>query len=304
MEIKNKWSHKTLENLRGRSQRPEQCRNIKLIALDLDGTTLNSLSRISEKTAYTLKKAVENDVHVVVATGRAMVTLPEEIREIEGIEYAITSNGAIITELATDKILYRNFICKDAISAVYETLKGKNMLIEVFIDGRAYIEKQVYDNVKSFGLGKKGEEYVINTRTPYTGLMKLMLENADRIENINICFRSQEEKEAMRKELLKLSDVSITSSMHHNLEIIGKTTDKASAVVEMCGRLGIEKHQVMACGDSHNDMGMLKMAGISVAMGNAVHELKELSHFITDTNDGDGVAKAVEYVLGFNRTEE
>lgn len=298
--MEKKWSHKMLKNLlpaKGEGAVGGR-HKIKLIALDLDGTTLNSRSQISEKTARALKMALEKDVHVVVATGRAMGTLPEEVREIEGIEYAITSNGAIITELATDRTVYRNFICREAVPAVYETLKDKEMLIEVFIDGEAYIEKRVYENVGNFGLSKSGEDYVISTRTPHRDLMNLMLENAHRIENINMCFKSEEDREAMRRELMELKNVSLTSSMYNNLEIIGKNTDKASAVGELCRWLKISEKEVMACGDNHNDMGMLQMAGIAVAMGNAVQELKELSHIITDTNDDDGVAKAVEYVLG------
>ena len=105
-------------------------------------------------------------------------------------------------------------------------------------------------------------------------------------------------KPAMKVKLETLPDVTITSSFDHNLEIGGATTSKAEALRQMGNLLGIDRSEMMAAGDSPNDMAMLKVAGVAVAVGNAKPELKEIADFIAPDHDDDGVAAAVEkYVL-------
>ena len=141
-------------------------------------------------------------------------------------------------------------------------------------------------------------EYILNTRHPVDDFYGFMLENKDRLENINVNFEDLSVKPAMKEKLETLPDVTITSSFDHNLEIGGATTSKAEALRQMGNLLGIDRSEMMAAGDSPNDMAMLKVAGVAVAVGNAKPELKEIADFIAPDHDDDGVAAAVEkYVL-------
>ena len=98
----------------------------------------------------------------------------------------------------------------------------------------------------------------------------------------------------MYSELIKIPDVTITSSLKNNLEIGGATTSKAEALRKMGELLGIKQEEMMAIGDSPNDIEMLKAAGMSVAVGNAEEEVKEQASYISADNDNDGVAEAIE----------
>ena len=121
-----------------------------------------------------------------------------------------------------------------------------------------------------------------------------MLEHKDEIENININFEDVSEKPAMREKLLTLPETTITSSFNHNLEIGGATTSKAEALSQMGKLLGIDQSEMMAIGDSPNDMAMLLASGMPVAVGNAEEEVKAIAKYVAPSNHEDGVADAVE----------
>ena len=96
-----------------------------------------------------------------------------------------------------------------------------------------------------------------------------------------------------------MQNVTVTSSFPYNIEIGGEGTSKASALAKLAEQLGVKKEEMMCCGDSLNDMAMLKVAGLAVAMANAEPAVKGVADYVTDTNENDGVAKAVEkFVLG------
>lgn len=266
---------------------------IKLIALDLDGTTLNKQGKLSSGNRKALEKVMEKGIEVVIATGRCFDALPAEMVDFPGLKYAVTSNGAQIRDMKTGDTLYSNCIDAHAIDAIADTLENYDYMTEVFVDGRAYIEKKWYDDVLEGNTGRI-TDHVRKTRRPIEGVMQFMRNNAERIENINIFFDSMEDKAAMWEVLLTLEDVTLTSSFDNNWEIGGATTSKGAAVEALCEKLGIHKDRVMACGDSPNDGSMLEMAGVPVAVGNAKDVIKELAVFVSGTNEEDGVATAIK----------
>ncbi len=267
--------------------------SIKLVALDLDGTTLDPDSKITPYTEKVLKAAMDQGVHILVATGRAFEAVPEEVKNMEGIEYVVTSNGAATIRLADRKIIYTNYIKSEAMDEVHEVLADCGFLVEIFIEGRAYVDSYWMEHLDDTGLSELTKEYVRQTRNPVDGLMELMMKNRGKIENINVCFGDPKDREAMKQKLFKLKGVTITSSVPHNLEIIAEKAGKGQAVRHMCQLLNLYEDQVMACGDSSNDEDMIHVAGIGVAMGNAKESLKAVADYVTESNAEDGVAKAI-----------
>ena len=154
----------------------------------------------------------------------------------------------------------------------------------------AYTDSAHYELAKQGGLPYRNSQYVVDTRNPVDDIIGFTLEHKDRIENININFDNQSDRMAMREILKKLPDVTLTTSFDHNLEIGGATTSKASALEALGEILGVSKDEIMACGDG----AMMSIAGLPVAVGNAKDEIKAMAAYVTDTNDNDGVAKAVE----------
>ena len=268
--------------------------SIKLIALDLDGTTLNSAKHISERTRKALEAAAEKGVHIVVATGRPFAALPKDVFDIHAIRYMLTSNGAAITDLEKNEIFYENCLDTGTVEAAVEMLKDTDYILEGFIGGKAYIEKEYYDHVKKTGRSFRDVNYILDTRNPIEDLCGFLLEHREHVENINVNFEDVSCKPALREMLLTLPNATITTSFKNNMEIGGPTTSKAEALRQLGRLLGVHKDEMLAAGDSPNDMAMLKEAGIAVVMGHGEEEVKAVADYITSDNDHDGVGEAVE----------
>ncbi len=272
--------------------------NIKLIALDLDGTTLRTGSILSAQTKEALEAAIMRGIEVVIATGRTFSALPQEILDINGLKYVITSNGANLIELSTGSILYSNYIEEKRIVEIGGILGKHRFMVEVFSEGKAYIDREIYDNLDKWKVGEEHKKYVLATRRTTENIFDFLKENKNEIENINIIFGNQKDKDMMHAILESINDITLTSSREYNIEIGGSTTSKADALNKLCQILGIRFEQVMACGDSPNDEAMLRVAGLPIAMGNAVKQIKIMAKYITGSNDEDGVAEAInKFVL-------
>lgn len=269
---------------------------ITLIALDLDRTTLNNESKLSEGNKKALEAAIEKGIYVVIATGRSFTALPKDVLSIKGIEYAITSNGAQIRNLKDNTVIYENYIAEEALIDVWKFLKrnvSRHMMIETFVEGVPYVEEEEFYRIKDGGECLRSREYVLTTRNPMKDLLGHLYNHRTKVENINLFFGDMDTMTDVRKELDQLQNVTITSSLDNNWEIGGATTSKAQALQYLITKLGCKKEEVMACGDSLNDGAMLQLAGMAVAVGNARDEIKAMADFVALSNDKDGVAQAV-----------
>ena len=292
-------------------------RDIRMIALDLDGTALNKEMKVTERTAEALEEAARRGIQVIIATGRTYHTLPEQLFEIDGLKYAVTSNGAVINELKTGKAIYRNCIPAAAVEQATEILKGRfncsdpaicsenggcgepakafsEISVEVFTEGNAYLEKAELDDIRKNGSSYRNALYVSTTRKPAEGILDFMLAHRDRIENICLNFPDVSLRPVWKQRLSVLPEVTLTTSLPYNLEIGGTTVSKAEALRFLMKETGIKPAQLMACGDSQNDAAMIRLAGLGIEMKNSSDEMKEIADYVTDSNETEGVAKAIE----------
>lgn len=249
-------------------------KTIKMVALDLDGTTLNDFGKISKRTMEAFQKAMDQGVHIVVCTGRTFQSLPQQLFEIPGLEYVVTSNGAKITRLADRATVYENNIGGDAVSQIAEVLKPTGYSLEVFLEGGAYIAREEYEEYETIGSTYRDIGYVLSTRKPVENFFEFIHENREHIENINISFPKLEDRGVLMEMLAPVEHVTLTSSFVHNIEVGGETTSKAEALRHLMGELGLTARQLMAAGDSLNDLAMIQLAEIGVVMGNASEEMK------------------------------
>ncbi len=269
-------------------------KRIQMIALDLDGTTFNSRGQLSDHTRETLEKAGKQGVYVVISTGRSYNSLPDHIKNVKGIAYAITSNGAHINDVASGTSIYDSYLSETAVKAVEALSKDMHVGIEVFINGQAYIDEYTYNDIRENGSPFRNAEYVLWSRKPVKDIYALLLENSSRIENINLCFDSPEHLEKERAKVESIPEASITSSIKNNLEVGGPDTSKKTALIELMRRLGISRENLMCCGDAPNDIPMLQYAGLGVAVANAWGGTLDHADYVTVSNDDDGVALAIE----------
>ncbi len=269
-------------------------KNIKMVALDLDGTTFDSAGDISERTVSTLEEAASIGTHIVVSTGRSYASLPQHIKDVSGIEYAITSNGAHVNRLHSGEEIYSDYLDPEAVERVAELKAETGADIEVFIKGKAYVDESYYEDVKENGCAYRNAQYVIWSRKPVPDVTALMLEHKDEIENVNFVFQTLEMLAESKPKVCAIENANVTSSFINNLEVGGPNTSKKTALLWLLDQLGVSTDELMCCGDAPNDMAMLELAGIGVAVANAWGGLKDNADYITASNDDDGVALAIE----------
>ena len=285
--------------------------SIRMIGLDLDGTALDGSGRFSPAVREAIAEAGDLGAHVVIATGRPVCSLPEEIYELSGLEYIITTNGARIIRIdrsshsreewkdrVAELTIYENLLDREASIRVAETLREADANFEIMSGGKAYIGRREYDGICSGFIQTRSKKYVTATRTVKEDMLAFMVEKAGEIESVSINYRGVEDMRRIRGMLEKLEGVTLTSSFPLNNEIGGRTTSKAGALEFLMKSLGIERGELMVCGDSPNDAAMLRAAGLAVAMGNATPDVTAVSDAVTLSNTEDGVAAAIRrYVL-------
>lgn len=167
---------------------------VRLVALDLDGTLLKADQTIGERTKKALKDAMNSGVHIVIATGRPVSALPVVIRGIEGIEYAITSNGARTIRLEGDSLVSSCCIKPDEVRKLIDMFRRLPYLVEVFVAGKAYIDATNLDDPERHGITGKSVEYIKETRIRIDNLFEFALEHVNEIENINLHFGDMDAK--------------------------------------------------------------------------------------------------------------
>ncbi|MDR1136584.1 MAG: Cof-type HAD-IIB family hydrolase [Clostridiales Family XIII bacterium] len=267
--------------------------DIKLIALDLDKTLLNSEGKLSETNRKALERAIEMGIIVAPATGRAKSTVSAEILDL-GARYLICGNGALIFDLSSGEKLYEKLIPSEGIDQIEPLLADTSFMKEAFYDGSPYTDEIYYRDMAAFGVFDDFLEYYKATRKPVKNLAAFIEDRKDKIEVVNLIFADDERRMSIWNILEECSSIEVTTSLGFNLEIGACGMSKAGAMSALCGMLGIDPSHTLSCGDNDNDASMLEFAGIGVAMANATPNAKAAADFVTKSNDEDGVAFAIE----------
>ena len=270
-------------------------RKIKLIALDLDGTLLDSQKKVSQRNLHALEKARQMGILMVPVTGRPAQGLPQAVLDLPGLRYAVTSNGATIRDLQENKyILEKHMTPADCLRAL-EACADFPMIREVFREGVGYLTQVDRDILCARYEGTPMMEYVLGTRRVLPGSLEDFLREDDRpLEELFFLTDSPEIKEALRQRLSALPDISFADPAPKDLEVMAGGINKGEALLYLLDLLGIEPQETMAIGDGGSDLPLLKAAGIGVAMDNALPFVKEGADWVTASCDEDGVALALE----------
>ena len=269
-------------------------RTIRMIGVDLDGTLLNSEKQLTAYTREVLKKAIEQEVAVVVATGRPFSGVPDELKHFPGIRYALTANGARILDMQKQKVVYENLLSVESSEKVKDILRNNHLVHEFFVDGVGYMNEDGLKNVYAYFEDPHMAEYLQSTRIPVKDVKEKLQTMKCEVDKLQGIFRNQKDKEEALEELNTLSGIVVTAAMDNNLEINKEGTNKGLGLLQLGKSLGISREEIMACGDGGNDVEMLKEVGFAVAMANGSDPVKKAADFVTVSNDEDGVAKAIE----------
>ena len=195
------------------------------------------------------------------------------------------------------KALRELYIPRGTALAAYDALAAFDCMTDLFQDGQGYTTpanraasyRFVPDNLR---------DYVLNTRTVLPDLRAFIASQERGIEKLTIFFLDEDERRRAWVEVAALG-VDVVSSLPLNMEINAAGVDKGAGLLALAEQLGLPASALMACGDGGNDTAMVAAAGLGVAMANAFPEVKAAAHYITASNNEDGVARAVEtFVLG------
>ncbi len=271
--------------------------NIRLIVFDLDGTALNSKKQVSPRTKEAMRRAAQQGIRLVPATGRQMGDIPDHVlRSIPEASYAVTANGALVYRMPEQEVvLSRGFAVPNARRIIEECRRYKAMLHVGYgrggvIDnqGVAWEDRWVRDEIEALS-----RTWLFNLADTWVELAAWQ----DLPCKMTLIFFDPAERERAIREFSRWSEMNISSSEITNLEIMPPETSKGSAVSFLAACEGLDARQVMAIGNGLNDMDMLSAAGLGVAVGNAEQELKEMADVVTASCDEDGVAIAIEAIL-------
>ncbi|MGM0862220.1 MAG: phosphoglycolate phosphatase [Bacillota bacterium] len=238
--------------------------DIKLIAIDMDGTLLNDEQLISEGNRQAIREAEDKGVYVVISTGRTLMTCRELAESLKLSSYLITANGSEIWD-SEFNLVERQLLHTEHIQMMWD-LKNKH---------NTNFWASTVDKVW------RGE-------FPETITDHEWLKFGFDIEDDDI-------RNEVLTELKKNKELEITNSSPTNIEVNALGINKAAALAKVSEKLGFTMENVMAMGDSLNDIAMIEKAGVGIAMGNAQDIVKETADWVTDTNIEDGVAKAIRH---------
>ncbi len=272
-------------------------KNIKLIALDLDGTLLDSEKNLSQRNRNVLEKCIKCDIQIVPCTGRIWEAVPDDIRNFPGIRYAITTNGAVSEDLQEKKILDERKLDVETAIELLEFAKKFDVMYDAYAGGLAFGEPRFLNRMEDYGIPPAIQHLIWKSRKPVSDVIEQIKQLNRPVEKINYFFGDQNERTRVKSILKKRNDVVVSCSIPSNLELNAPEATKGEAILRLASYLGIAPSETMGFGDEENDISMMRMAGIGVAMRNGADAVKAEADYITVSNDEDGVAKAIEKLV-------
>ncbi len=288
----------------------------KLLAIDLDGTLLNSYGEISEENKMAIKKAQENGIEVVLASGRVPDSIERYAKEINSTKFLIAGNGTILKDIRKNEIIYDNFITKEKALKIIKLCEENSVFCNVYTQ-KTIITKELNYNVQYYYYenSKKDDELRTNINVVNDIYKYVEQINTSPISKINICDENKIIFNSIINKLKKINGVSILDIEHMSRKVIKKGSefidlqyyyteitnekaDKWEAIKELARIMNIEKNEIIAIGDNINDEKMIENAGLGIVMGESALSTRKKYINITKSNNENGVAYAIEnYIL-------
>lgn len=271
---------------------------IRCIALDLDRTTLDLQGNLSPGNRKALCYALEQGVHIVIASGRSFRSLPQDVCSIPGIEYAITANGATVYHLPTGKCLHRSPLLPSSVESILRLTQNETLAYEAFLDGDAYAETSYLQNPEAYGASEWAVSFIQSNRHPVPNIRRFIREHIQDLDSMALVLPDEKRTLPLWNQLkTEIPELYITSSVPHLLELAHRDAGKHSGVRFVTERLGLSPQETAAFGDGDNDADMLAYVGCGIAMENATPACKAAADAVTLRHDLDGLAYGIYHIL-------
>ncbi len=262
----------------------------RLIVTDLDGTLLRDDLTISSYTKSVIQKSIKSGVQFMIATGRIFGGARQYAKELSLTTPILSCNGALIKE-QSGSLIYGNHIQNQSLQQIFDILTAKGLYFHSYGEESFFTEKftETVNSFYSFNKELPDEE-----RFPMVEIKPQDLIGKEPIYKVLTRFYNQNDRDQVYQLLSEIPGISVTSSWHNSFDICATGVNKATAIEQYAKQHGLNPSEIIAFGDNHNDLEMIEYAGFGVATGNAVDALKKSASYITENNNQDGVAKAIE----------
>ncbi len=275
-----------------------QVSDIRMIFVDLDGTLLAGVDTVTPRVIKAFGQIRKRGILPVIATGRPACETDFACRAIGADRYLIVMNGlAVYEDYRTGKLLHEEYMPEQTSFHVMEYLKKRPVFFEAYVGNRGCCQADHVEYIHASGMDGEHRRFYLETMYVAEDLRAYLEKNRLRIHKFFVSVGDRQEIIRLRAEIDALPGVKTLSSGENYVEIVPKHTDKQRAMRAVREACGLNPNQVMAIGDSENDLGMFEEAGLCVAMENACPELKAKARYIAPSNKEDGTAWALENLL-------
>lgn len=271
--------------------------NYSLIALDMDGTLLDSDMKVSPANQAAVRRAYAAGKHVALSTGRCLAELKETLEILPEIRYLVCENGCCIYDYHHQRTLHLDPLPEQEVRFILNLVRNEDVVIQFFHKQRAYFNRADSSWCAPYSVDMFGPVFD-KTGVWDVNMVERYLSQPFQVEKLLLYFLDAASRERVRA-ILKEHPLELSDSSGFMLEIVSRGVDKGTGLKKLCGYLDIDIGETIAVGDSMNDIEILRAAGLSAAMGNACEEAKAAADIVTDDCDHDGVARVIEkYLLG------
>ncbi|MGN1299392.1 MAG: Cof-type HAD-IIB family hydrolase [Candidatus Scatovivens sp.] len=288
----------------------------KLLAIDLDGTLLNSYGEVSPKTRNALKEAKKQGVEVVLSSGRTIDSVKNLAIELGVDNYLISGNGAVVYDIKNKEIIYNQFLSKEKILQIAKICEENSIYYNIYTETEIVTKSLNYNVLFYYNENLKKPE---NRRTQInivTDVIKYIEENdKQRFLKVTICEKNKLIFNSILRKINEIKDLDILEVEYMSrkkvkngtdeipieyfyTEVTNENVNKWTALKYLMDKLNIKQKEVVAIGDNMNDKEMIENSGLGIAMGNSNSKMKEIADIVVKDNNSDGVCEAIQrYII-------
>lgn len=278
-------------------------KEIKLIALDLDGTVLTDNNTLSDRVKRSLERAIQSGIEVVAASGRPYGSMPKNVLGIEGLNYSITSNGAAVHDNSGRRI-HSTLVSENDVISLLKITEGHDLIFEAYVKGLTYTDSRYTSNPLKYGCSEAYVDYVKASHGHIDNMREFIYNHRKELDSIEIiCTNAKKRAHIRQLAEDSKSGFYITSSSENFIEFMDKSATKGNAVDWLCNYLDVKTENTCACGNADNDADMIEQSGFGAAVENASKLCLDCADIIVPSNNNDGVARLIEIILDKNKQD-
>jgi Cof subfamily protein (haloacid dehalogenase superfamily) len=270
----------------------------RLIALDLDGTLLNSRKEVPPESAEAVRAVCAAGKAVVFDTGRAVSELDEQTAALPEVRYAVFASGAGLYDIREKKTFGLRAIPGELVRRILDVARTKDLMPQFVLPGADVIQASHMDNLEYYHMGVYRPMYE-KAMTLVPDIWAFAESCREPFLKINLYHADPQERVRTRARL-ETPDLELVYSEVSSLECSARGVNKGSGLERLCGLLGVPMAECIAVGDADNDIEMLRAAGLGIAMGNAADHVKTAADRIVSDLDHGGCAEAIMLLLSEN----